>query len=336
MNRHALFILVPFLLAGANARADDQADGDSPEKPAAQQPASPVDVLVLKDGRRLEGEVVGEDDRAVSLKSGGVTRTYMKDSIASVEKAPRAAAPSDPSGQPGASPPAPPAGPEKGKKGKGDRRDAPLSDAAKRWLDELVAKAADASDEAVRRSVTQAIQALGPSAIPAVRAAQAAAPEGPQKQFLDRLASDLEQRRDRKGDGMGPDGAGPGGRPAQARRNLEEMMQRLTTELELKDDQKPKVESIVQDWGKKRFEIQASARREGLTQEQVQEKVAALRTDVLAQMKAVLTEPQYALFEQQANRMFEAPRAGMPPKPPAKKGEGDEPMPPEKPPEPAK
>jgi hypothetical protein len=258
----------------------------------------------------------------------------MKDSIASVEKAPRAAAPSDPAGQPGAAPPAP-AEPAKGKKGKGERRDAPLSEAAKRWLDELVAKTANADDDVVRRSVTQAIQALGPSAIPALRAAQTAAPDGPQKQFLDRLASDMEQRRDRRGDGMGPDGGPPGMRPAQARRNLDEMMQRLTTELELKDDQKPKVESIVQDWGKKRFEIQGAARREGLTQDQVQDKVAALRTDVLAQMKAVLTEPQYALFEAEATKMFEAQRGG-PPKPPAKPADGEQPMPPEKPPEPAK
>jgi hypothetical protein len=332
MTRHALFVLIPLMLFGANARAD----GDPPAPAGVQQAASPVDVIVLKDGRRLEGEVVGEDDRAVSLKSGGVTRTYTKDSIASVEKAPRAAASSDPAGQPGAAPTTPPAPtePAKGKKGnKGERRDAPLSDAAKKWLDELLAKTADASDDAVRRSVSQAIQALGPSAIPALRAAQAAAPDGPQKQFLDRLASDMEQRRDRRGDGMGPEG-----RPAQARRGLEEMMQRLSSELELKDEQKPKVEAIVQDWGKKRFEIQGAARREGLSQEQVQEKVAALRTDVLAQMKAVLTEPQYALFEQEANRMFEAQRGPMPPapKPPAKPGDGEQPMPPEKPLEPAK
>jgi sRNA-binding regulator protein Hfq len=330
MRRHSLLVLIPLMLFGANARAD----GDPPATPAAQQAAA-VDVIVLKNGTRLEGEVVGEDDRAVSLKSGGVTRTYMKDSIASVEKAPRAAAPSDPAGQPGAAPPAP-AEPAKGKKGKGERRDAPLSEAAKRWLDELVAKTANADDDVVRRSVTQAIQALGPSAIPALRAAQTAAPDGPQKQFLDRLASDMEQKRDRRGEGMGPDGGGPGGRPAQARRALDDMMQKLTTELELKDDQKPKVEAVLADFGKKRFEAFAASRRDGLSQEQMQEKVAALRTDMLAQMKAVLTEPQYALFEAEAAKLFEAQRGGMPPKPPAKPADGDQPMPPEKPPEPAK
>ncbi len=336
MKRRVWSLVLPIAMSGAVAMADGG------EPPAAKPPTppaatSPQDVVVLKDGRRLEGEIVGEDDRAVSLKSGGVTRTYMKDSIASIEKAPRTAAPSDPSGRPGAAPATPPAptDPAKGKKGaKGERRDAPLSDAGKKWLDDLIAKSADAGDDSVRRSIAQAIQALGPSAIAAVRAAQAAAPEGPQKQFLDRVATDMEQRRDRRD---GPDG-GPG-RPAQGRRQLDEFMQRLTTEAELKDDQKPKVEAVLQDWGKKRGELFLSARRDGLSQEQLQEKAAALRADLFAQMKTVLTEPQDAVFEEMANKMFEAQRAGAPGKQPAKPADppkpdgGDQPM---QPPEPAK
>jgi hypothetical protein len=301
------FVLaLPLVLVGSFAAAED-----------APSAASTQDVVVMKDGRRLEGEVVAEDDRFVSLKSGGVTRAYAKDQVASVEKASR---PTAPDGGTGATP-ATPAAPEsaKGKKNKGDRRDVPLSDAAKKWLDDLILRAADA-DETVRRSIGAAVQALGPQAVPTLRAARDAAPEGPQKQFLDRLANEIEQRRDRRlrGEGDGPDGPmGPGGRPGMGRGAVEDMMQKLSTELELTDDEKPKVESIVADVLRRRFEIFRDARREGLSQEQIAEKAAALRGDTLTRMKEVLTAPQYAEFEEMANRFFETPRGpGMQPEPP--------------------
>jgi hypothetical protein len=331
MKRSALALVFPLVMVAAVARADG--DGTPPAPPPVQAPAAPIDAITLKDGRRLEGEIVGEDDRFVSLKSGGVTRMYAKDSIASVAKAPRAAGQPDASGTPGAAPgqtPAPPAGKEK-KKDKGDKRDAPLSESAKTWLAELLAKTADA-DESVRRSIGAAIGALGPQAIPAVRAAQAAAPDGPQKQFLEKLAGDMETRRDRRppGDGMGADGMPPGpdgGRPPAGRRGLDEMVQRVSTELELRDDQKPKVEAILQDVMKKRFEIYRDARRDGLTAEQVAERVTPLRADLLAQMKAVLDEAQNSMFEDMAKRLFEMQRPGAPT--PTKPADGGQPKPPE-------
>jgi hypothetical protein len=317
MRRRVLSLVVPLVFSGGLAMAD----GDAPVAPAAPpaaQAAAPHDVLVLKDGRRLEGEVVAEDESYVSLKSGGVTRAYARDSISSIEKAPRA--PVQPGAAPGAAPsqpPAPSADSPKGKKaGKSDRRDAPLSDSAKKWLDDLLARSADA-DETVRRSIVAAVQALGPQAIPVIRAAQAAAPEGPQKQFLDKLAGDIEQRRDRAGpDGQGP-GDGPGGRGGMARQ-FDEMIQRMSTELALTDEQKPKFEAVVRDMGKKRLEIRQARMREGLTQEQIAERVAALRADTLSQVKGVLTEPQYSMFEQQfAARLFEGPQRGPGANPPA-------------------
>jgi hypothetical protein len=333
MNRSALVLVLPLVMAAAVARADGDGAGPAPQPaPAA---AAPTDTITLKDGRRLEGEVVGEDDRFISLRSGGVTRMYAKDSIASVEKAPRAPGQPDSSANPGAAPsqpPAPPAGKEK-KKDKVDRRDAPLSEPAKAWLAELLAKAADA-DESVRRSIGAAIGALGPQAIPAVRAAQAAAPDGPQKQFLDKLAGDMESRRDRRpgatGDGMGPDGMQPGpdgGRPGGGRRGLDELMQRVSTELQLRDDQKPKVEAILQDVMKRRFEIARDARRDGLTAEQVAEKVTPLRADLLVQMKTVLDEAQNSMFEEMAKRLFDMQRPGGPT--PPKPADGGQPKPPE-------
>src|SRR5262245_6426102 len=48
-----------------------------------------TDVLTLKDGHRIEGQIVAEDDRFVSISSGGTTRAYARDAIASIERAPR-------------------------------------------------------------------------------------------------------------------------------------------------------------------------------------------------------------------------------------------------------
>jgi hypothetical protein len=318
MKRPALSLVLPLLLAGPLAWADG--DRTEPAPQPAPAAAATHDTLTLKDGRRLEGDIVGEDDRFVSLKSGGVTRMYAKDSIQSVERAPRAPGQPDSSAAPAPAPDQPGAPAKEKKKEKGERREVPLTDAAKTWLAELLAKSADA-DEAVRRSIGAAIGSLGPQAIPAVRAAQAAAPEGPQKQFLDRLAGDLEARRDRRprGEADGADATAPGqepgapqGRPAPGRRGLEELMQRLSTDLSLRDDQKPKVEAILQDVMKKRFEIFRDARRDGLTPEQVAERVTPLRADLLAQMKGVLDEAQNAAFEDMAKRLFEMQRPGTP------------------------
>ena len=357
MKARALRLVLPLFLLGAAAWADGDAGGQP--APAAQDAAA-KDVVVLKDGRRVEGEVVAEDDRFVSVKSGGVTRAYAKDSVTSIEKAARAAGQPGPSATPGPAAPRP-AGPSaepaaKGKKNKGDKRDGqPISDAGKKWLDDLIARTADA-DESIRRSVGAAIGAMGPQAVPVLRAAEAAAADGPQKQFLGKLAADMEQRRDRRGrgepgmpgDGMGPDSAMPGDQPRgdqpngggpNGRRRLEDMMQRLTTDLELTDEQKPKAEAILRQSMGKRLEIGRDARRDGLTAEQVAEKVTALRNDLLAQMKDVLTEPQYSMFEQAATRMFEmAPPAAVQPTPPKPPADAPKPADPaaSKPPEPVK
>jgi hypothetical protein len=335
MKRHALLpsLTLALLLAASPAWAD----GDQ-----AGQPAAPSDVLTLKDGRRLEGEIVGEDDRFVSLRSGGVTRSYAKDSVASVERAIRPPAGGAPAAGSAETPPSPaePPGKQK-KKDRPDRKDAPLSDAAKSWLEALLARSGDA-DETVRRSVGAAIGAMGPQAIPAVRAAESAAADGAQKQFLGRLATDMEARRDKRGrapgmppEGMAPDGAMPGqepgappaGRAGGPRRPLEDMMQRLTADLELREEQKPKVEAILKDALQKRFEIFRDARRDGLGPDEVAAKVEPLRTALLSEMKPALDEPQYAMFEEAAKRIFESQRGPTPPKP-------QEPAAPPKPPQP--
>jgi hypothetical protein len=319
---HLLLALV--LMLGISTSALAGGDG----QPAAQASA---DVVTLKDGRKLEGRIVAEDDRFVSIESGGTTRAYPRDTIASIERAAKppaghdAGAATAPSGKPDA--PSPGADV---KRPKGDRKDAPLSEAAKAWLDALIAKSAD-GDETVRRSVAAAISALGRQAVPALRAAANAAPDGQQKQFLTRLADDMESRRDRKmrGDAAGPEAPMPApdapGRDGPGRRMLDGLMARLGAELELRDEQRPKVEAIIEKLLTDRFQLRRAAQAEGLTAEQVADKVTALRTDLLAQMKTILDEGQFALFEEMAPRILEAPKA--PPPRPAD-GAGAPPPPP--------
>jgi hypothetical protein len=316
MRAANLVLVLPLLLAPAPSLAEG--DARKAQVPAAAQPVA-RDVVTLKDGRRLEGRIVGEDEHWLSIESGGVTRAYAKDTIVSVERglkpgARDAAQPAAPGGA--ATPGEPPK--EKRKDAKTERRDQPLSDAARKWLGDLIARTAD-PDERVRGSAAAAIRELGPQAIPVVREAQAALSDGPQKEFLARLAADMDAMREKRMRGEAPGG------PAGVRRALEEMTQRLTAELDLTDEQKPKVAALLEDWGRRRGEVFRDARQSGLSREQVETKIADLRAGLLAKMKGVLTEPQYAALEDMAKRLFGAlppgtkPEGGPPPKPDAPK-----------------
>ncbi len=290
-------------------------EGDAAAPPAQ----AAADVLTLADGRKISGRIVEEDEKLVSIESGGTTRAYPRDTISSIERAPRPAAGQEPAAGADKSPPP---GKEK-KPPKTDRMDTPLSDTAKAWLDALIAKSAE-NDESVRRSVAAAISALGRPAVPPLRAAAEAAQEGPQKQFLTRLADGIESQRDRKMRGEGPDGPKPTAADP-GRKAFQGLMARIAEELELRDDQKAKVEAVLLDIVKKRGQLHHAAQAEGLDAAAIAEKVAALRTDLLTQMKAVLDEPQYALFQEMAARIVETPKAP-PPKP--KDAAGAPPAPP--------
>ena len=73
MRPLGLVLTIALGLGSASAAA---AGGD--DAPQAQ-PAG--DVVTLKDGRRLEGRIVAEDDRYVSISVGGTTRAYAKDTM---------------------------------------------------------------------------------------------------------------------------------------------------------------------------------------------------------------------------------------------------------------
>jgi hypothetical protein len=59
--------------------------------PLALSAADGADRLILKDGRVLKGVIVAEDEKAVTLQTGGVEREYRRDFIRSIDYAPSSA-----------------------------------------------------------------------------------------------------------------------------------------------------------------------------------------------------------------------------------------------------
>jgi protein CpxP len=72
--------------------------------------------------------------------------------------------------------------------------------------------------------------------------------------------------------------------------NLEQRMDRLTTELKLTDEQKPKVKKVLEASQKKMQELRADT---SLSREERGPKMRAIRQDEQKQLKAILTPDQY-------------------------------------------
>ena len=79
--------------------------------------------------------------------------------------------------------------------------------------------------------------------------------------------------------------------------SVEQQMERMTTQLNLTDDQKPKVKAALEAQDKKMKEL----RKEGNTptREQFQE----VRKETQKKMKEILTEDQYKKYEEMGQRM---------------------------------
>src|SRR2546426_9983943 len=80
---------------------------------------------------------------------------------------------------------------------------------------------------------------------------------------------------------------------------VEQRMERLTEELKLTEEQKPKVKAVLEEEGKKMREMR------DLTPEQRREKGPALREEMSKKMKGILTDEQFQKWEKM-------PRGGRP------------------------
>lgn len=71
--------------------------------------------------------------------------------------------------------------------------------------------------------------------------------------------------------------------------SVDQRMERLTTQLNLTDDQKPKVKAVLEDSAKKMKDLAPEDRRE---------KGKAIREDELKKLKAILTDEQFKKYEE--------------------------------------
>jgi Spy/CpxP family protein refolding chaperone len=85
------------------------------------------------------------------------------------------------------------------------------------------------------------------------------------------------------------------------RMTVEQQLQRMTTELNLTDAQKPKVEAVLKDTDKKRTEIFGPDST--VPQDQRREKARALLDDQDKELKKVLTPEQYTKWEKLREEM---------------------------------
>ncbi|HEX4343889.1 MAG TPA: hypothetical protein VH255_10880 [Verrucomicrobiae bacterium] len=85
----------------------------------------------------------------------------------------------------------------------------------------------------------------------------------------------------------------PAGRPARGF-TAEAQMDRLTTALTLTDDEKPKVKAIVDDQFKQMSDLRSDT---SMSPDDRRTKMQAIRTDVTAKMKDVLTADQFAKYQ---------------------------------------
>lgn len=297
--------------------------------------AGATDVLVLKDGRRLEGTCIAESDDGVTFRANGATRFYPRDQI---ERRERGAAPvpapdapaaqpagdsAAPATQPGSTPESAPK-PDAVKKTKTPKA---LSDESRAWVRELAGKATT-QDETVRRSLAAALRACGPTAVPTIREVAASQADPAAKAFLESVAAEMSMGKSERGpkgpaaaageskateSEMGgapaagdaprkPDLPGAGKRP-EAGRGRGGLFEKLSQELELREDQRQPFMAFL--GGMERARGQAVKELEnGGSVESARTKIAEIRTTTLDGARGILDAGQMEAFDLVAERFF--------------------------------
>ncbi len=270
------------------------------------------DVVVLKDGRRIEGEVVAENDRFVSVRSDGVLRAYPKSQVDGVTKGERAPADSV------ADTPAEDVAKRKRKK-KGDglsKEDrlavkgkrpgrGKLSPAAGEWLDSLIGRlarnAAD-GDPAVKASLAAAIRALGPPAAPRLRAAAKGSAGGTAK-FLNQLAASIEDgaRKRADKDRATSDKPMKGKQTDRAKRRVG---QRVIDALGVADADADAVSAAFKKAYDAQRELGMAVRKGEMTRQEAGPTRMKIRGDLSRSMQSLLSAEQYVEYEKIASTLF--------------------------------
>src|ERR1039457_5199027 len=80
---------------------------------------------------------------------------------------------------------------------------------------------------------------------------------------------------------------------------VEQQMERMTTTLTLTDDQKPKVQAVLEESSKKRQEIMSDT---SLDRSAIREKMQPIMEEQNKKMKAILTDDQYTKYKEMNQR----------------------------------
>jgi Spy/CpxP family protein refolding chaperone len=89
--------------------------------------------------------------------------------------------------------------------------------------------------------------------------------------------------------------------------SVEQQLDRLSTELQLTDAQKPKVKAVLEDTAKKRQELRADT---SVPQEQRREKMMTMMQEQSKQIKAILTPEQQEKYQKMIDQRRQNRPAG--------------------------
>lgn len=286
---------------------DARPDGE-PDAPAAPE-APEAAVLVLKDGRRLEGEVLARTEGGVTFRSGGTTRFYASSSVESVTGAP-VAPPPPPRSPETAGPPAGEPGPDRRARppaAAAPARAPELSAAARSWIGDLARKASD-PDESVRRSVAAALRALGPAAVPVIEEHAIAAEDRLGRELLVRVLVEIGSPRPREPGDAGPvpnrDAARePGGDDPSRKPGFRAgLLEKLAADLDLRDDQRPAFAQLLVGMDRDAQQVQRAFKKGELAAADADARIRDLQTRIRAGAASILDEGQVAAFEPMLER----------------------------------
>jgi hypothetical protein len=250
---------------------------------------------------------VAQDETGVTFRSGGATRFHAADRVEKVELGVGAPAPADPRA---AAPGGPAAGSEEPRdRSPGKAADAPrvaplLSEKAAAWVAELAARS-NSTDEQVRRSVAAALRALGPAAVPTIRAQAASATDPAARTFLERVAAEIASRKAVPDDPPPLDATGTPPRPDRRPGGRGALVEKIAAELEAREDQRPGLVRVLGDLERDGHRILRSVREEGLTPADATTRFAELRDRIRTAAATVLDEGQAAAFEGMLDRWIE-------------------------------
>ena len=160
------------------------------------------------------------------------------------------------------------------------------------WISTLVAKMTE-TDESVVRSVDRAIVSMGEKALPSLEKASKA--EGETGERAKRLIEQIKNPRGRRGGERGGRGGERGGRGGRTfgRDPFEG--------IELKAEQKTKVEAIQEKQNEERRELFEAMRNGEIDRSEIRDAMTELQENMNSAVKKVLTEEQYKKFTENSS-----------------------------------